>query len=51
VSGVRQLTAQNFPNYGPTIGREADLFVRYQDKLVEKSSSKLPSSYQDPTKK
>ncbi len=39
----------NAPNYGPTFGRGADLFICSQSHINEESYSKLPSSYRDPT--
>jgi len=39
----------NAPNYGPTFGRGADLFICSQCDIIEESYSKLPSSYRDPT--
>ncbi len=39
----------NAPNYGPTFGRSADLFVCSQCNIIEEFYSKFPSSYRDPT--
>lgn len=39
----------NAPNYGPTFGRGADLFICSQCDIIQESYSKLPSSYRDPT--
>lgn len=39
----------NAPNYGPTFGRGADLFVCSQCQMIKESYSRLPSSYRDST--
>ncbi|CAF1456439.1 unnamed protein product [Adineta ricciae] len=38
-----------FPNYGPTFGHGADLFVCSESNLIGESYSKFSSSYRDPT--
>ena len=39
----------NSPNYGPTFGHGADLFVCSESNLIGESYSKFSSSYRDPT--
>ena len=40
----------NAPNYGPTFGRGADLFVCSHSNQIKESYSRLPASYRDPTR-
>lgn len=49
IDRTSQYAIWNAPNYGPTFGRGADLFVTSQCHVIGESYSRLPSSYRDPT--